>query len=330
MGSLTLRLLAAIKRIESTDTPWYERGLFWGCFGTALALSLTGIGFGLTGDLAVAGWLLLAAWPFASIAAWCACTTIQSRRLKLITAVSLVVASGLALLGSNNWLVNRHDAPLQLIFKDSPSFTSSRKKLITHEMTLFHRYLTEVGFDVPRDVPPIGTVPGSDKEGNPPILHPSYGDSMLISQGDLDNPAAIRHLYTAYAFNKIFRVLELDDLSRPILPQLVAKQPRIGASVIFSYYFSSDYSGSVQWHNNNLYGKWLDALWDMRRELDRTFTNHMLVFTQKYFNDVSPVSQAKYQFDIFFKERLERGVSAADDNAQHLGQIEDVLRRHGL
>jgi len=51
--------------------------------------------------------------------------------------------------------------PLALTFTDSPLFTRARKERIVDEWSAFYRYLDGVGFDLPKDVPPLRTTPGN-------------------------------------------------------------------------------------------------------------------------------------------------------------------------
>src|SRR5947208_11060384 len=52
--------------------PFYKTNEFWGTAGFAVTLTLAGLGFEVNGQVALAKWLLIAAWPFAAVACWCA------------------------------------------------------------------------------------------------------------------------------------------------------------------------------------------------------------------------------------------------------------------
>ena len=73
--------------------PWYESNLVWGSAGTAFAISLTVIAATAKNFV----WLLIFAWPFATLATGAICrSTLKSTRALYATIISsLVIGSGL-------------------------------------------------------------------------------------------------------------------------------------------------------------------------------------------------------------------------------------------
>jgi hypothetical protein len=246
--------------------------------------------------------------------------------------LALLIGVGVLWLGI--WLVSpTTPTVVHITFKESPLFTNERKRVIVQEMTRFRQYLVGLGFDVPVDTEPMSAV-SRGPAGEPPILSPGYGEELSIDSGDLDNPEEIRNLYSSYVFNKLFAVTR--DLSISPAPEfeqkLVASMPRMGAAYVFSKYFTADYVREIRTDTYRFGGarNWIFALWEMRRDLGRDFTNHSLLYTHKFYNDGEPIVLSHYVFDIYFRERLLRGTSAADNNNEHKERINAILRRNHL
>ena len=70
---------------------------------------------------------------------------------------------------------------LNLIFKDSLLFTPARRDQIQTQLDRFYAYLTGVGFELPQDIPPIGTRPGK-------AISMSYGSTGRVYDADLRIP----------------------------------------------------------------------------------------------------------------------------------------------
>jgi len=46
-----------------------------------------------------------------------------------------------------------------LIFKESSLFTGERKARLSNEVNAFYRYLAEIGFNLPKEAPPLTRAP---------------------------------------------------------------------------------------------------------------------------------------------------------------------------
>lgn len=75
--------------------PFYKTNEFWGTFGAALALVLSGAAFGMTGHMLAAKLLFCIALPFIALACWCTFCRMSFRKgaaLTLVTSVVLIAA----------------------------------------------------------------------------------------------------------------------------------------------------------------------------------------------------------------------------------------------
>lgn len=122
--------------------PFWERNAFWGTFTVFLALGLAAMAFGLSGETLVSGWLFLAAWPFAALAAWCALPAVRPRVIRFVCSlvVSLIVAA--ALLKCDQWLENRYEQQLLNIIVNarptappSPKMSAKQRKDVVELQT---------------------------------------------------------------------------------------------------------------------------------------------------------------------------------------------------
>lgn len=76
--------------------PFYKTNEFWGSAGLAVTLVLAGIAFGMNAHLTLAKWLLVAAWPFATMACWCALGRL-SRRPRFLSSILLCLLLAIGL-----------------------------------------------------------------------------------------------------------------------------------------------------------------------------------------------------------------------------------------
>ena len=122
--------------------PFWERSSFWGTFGVFLALGLAAMAFGLAGETLFSGWLFLAAWPFAALAAWCALPAVRPRVIRFVCSLGVSLAVAAALLKCDQWLENRHEQELLNITVNAwltvptpPKMSSKQRKHVVELQT---------------------------------------------------------------------------------------------------------------------------------------------------------------------------------------------------
>jgi hypothetical protein len=207
---------------------------------------------------------------------------------------------------------------LNLTFKDSPSLTPRRKERITDHMEAFCRYLVNVGFDAPKDLPPIGV---SDTAGDTFVLPgPLHWQAIYMSEKSIDDPLSAHRAYARYAFSAMLDAL---NWNRP------DRQHRILASWVFVDYFVSVFSGKRPKLTSGGTHNWVGALWEVRQECGEYFADKTLLFTLRAFDDPSD-KDPKQEFDQYFFERFRSGESVVDNRLFHLPKIREILRRRGL
>lgn len=126
------------------------------------------------------------------------------------TAIAVVIA-GTMLLGVcwAGWsIVDRiewkNEIVIKMTFKSSPLFTKSRQEKIVWNLNAYYRYLRDVGFDLPSDIPPLGvSPPHSVIMGGGSLGVPSYYSSLTLSEDVIDDPKFLRFVYASYTFNRI-------------------------------------------------------------------------------------------------------------------------------
>lgn len=82
------------------SAPWYERGVFWGFIGLAVAFAALGFGSAMSGYPTLAHLFFWLTWPWAMLAAWIAIKGLTARkRFRIIGAVAagIVIAVGIGL-----------------------------------------------------------------------------------------------------------------------------------------------------------------------------------------------------------------------------------------
>lgn len=215
---------------------------------------------------------------------------------------------------------------LILIFKDSSLFTSTRKGNIRNKMESFYQYLVMVGFDPPKEVPPIGT---GETGGSARIIPgPVYWSHISINAKHIDDPLAIVEAYAMFAFGDM---LHAGD------PNWRDSGQRTIASWILSEYFSASFLGRTPKIISTGRVRWVNAIWTIRQKFGREFTDKVMLFMLKSFNDSATEdirtrkdTMSEDEFDKSFATHFLFGESVADNNMARYEQIARILKDNGL
>jgi hypothetical protein len=73
---------------------FYKTNEFWGTTGIAVTFILAGVAFGVSGHIILAKWLLVAAWPFAALASWCAFVRLRRGYRVLFSVLTSLLLAG--------------------------------------------------------------------------------------------------------------------------------------------------------------------------------------------------------------------------------------------
>jgi hypothetical protein len=208
-----------------------------------------------------------------------------------------------------------HKSIVALVFKNSPLFTRERKERIQRTIDDYYVYLTSIGFDLPKDLPPFGLMPGNIviaggglgmvTGGVPP---PPYVMSMYIPENSVDNQETIRVMYSSNVFSRLMAPIDT-----------VHQEPRsdyMGRVVtIFSCYYRSSFVGKEMcaWKDSPMY-YWNVGLWNVRKKIGKDFTDKLLFYAFKMWA-VMP-EQPSAGFDQFFEHKLRYGYGVIGNPAK--------------
>jgi hypothetical protein len=208
---------------------------------------------------------------------------------------------------------------LRLTFKNSPELTQARRAKIAATFDAFHSYLSSVGFDLPKEVPPLGVTSGAitmawqSREGQPP--ESVYDAQIRITKTRLDNPDELRNIYALWTFRTLLGVTMglLDDQNSQFAD--------LAASLYACYYGGSYISRNVCDHdwqgkrmNNNL--------WHLRASRGQDFTDKGVFLAYKLWR---PAGTPKWNsFDEYFQSRLSVGFWPVADH-RDLAAVSSIL-----
>jgi hypothetical protein len=203
-----------------------------------------------------------------------------------------------------------------LIFKESPLFTTERKVQLSNEVNAFYHYLAEIGFDLPKEAPPLGVGAGTSLS----YVFPGtvYDASMFIPGDDIDNLDNIRCMYSLFLFSYLFRWGE------PLLDPQAFVMRSVG---VFADYYRASFVNRHSIYPGSSVARLETALWDIRRIHGKHFVDRAMFFTFKRWG---PPLSTEVDFDSFFTLRFLIGEAVIDNLGQHDGPVRSVLRQRGL
>ena len=224
---------------------------------------------------------------------------------------------------------------VRVIFKDSPLLTAVRRNRIATNIDGFRDYLIEIGFEIPVDVPPIETVPGTANVSGS-VDGERYYTSLEISEDRIDDPMMAIAVYATFVFPALFNT---NDTSKP------DHAFRGLASQVFADYFNFSYSDRTWTLNGRRLplrrSSWQSALWDIRAECGKAFADESLfyMFTQidrfssdpRFFrNPKEGFTISTEEFNDYFLTGFLAGEQVKDNRFHNLAAINRILKEHGL
>jgi len=211
---------------------------------------------------------------------------------------------------------------IKLVFKNSPLLTAARQKKITTELNSFRNYLIRLGFEVPKETPPMGieNKVGFTSGGTTP------GDSVLdwsinIGEKDIDNLTIWRLAYTEYVFRKI--------LSESSVTKEDRFQHNFFTIIVFDKYFT--YSFRNQPVNKRMDGgrDWVPALWEIRDRCGHDFTDQALFYT---FRSIlrHKTTEDESDFNKYFLNQFISGLWVVDNDLHSRSKIFQIFKKYNL
>jgi hypothetical protein len=209
---------------------------------------------------------------------------------------------------------------LKLIFKDSPLFTTQHKDRISSRMESFYGYLSQLGLDAPKEVPPIEV--GTTYGGSFTYPGPIYMNTVRIPERAIDDPNAPVIVYAQYSFGAMLDVHNFNRIDR---------DRRQMAAWIFESYFVGSFSGKRSTSKAGDVAKWVDALWEIRVQYGQKFADAATAFGLKAFNDFgNEGGNQKLDLNTYFRNSFMAGEYTVDNQLSHLNEVNDILKKHGL
>jgi hypothetical protein len=251
----------------------------------------------------------------------------ENKPKKEVLAAFLIVGIILTLVTLGAWWIIekmewKNEILIRVTFKSSPVFTPKRQKQIIWDLNKYYRYMTDLGFDLPPDIPPLGLTPphglllGGGSAGSP-----SYFSSIYISEDTVDDPKVLRFVYSQSFFNS--SLVNPYGASRP-----EAEDDEIAAWV-YSCYYPVSFGGQQVCATEAPGHKWNNAIWEIRQKFGAEYTDRLLCYSFKMWKAIP----AKYadNFDRFFRYKLVSGETVADNGGgQRYQELNAIFDRHGI
>jgi hypothetical protein len=188
--------------------------------------------------------------------------------------------------------------------------------MLQDELEEFYRYLSTIGFEPQRDLPPFEVVPGRAigivGTGGGTI----YDEKLIIGDQQLNDRIAVLRLYAHYVFGKIFHTTDRTDLDRLFEDNTVG---------VFSVYYISSFSDTDLYHSAP--NPWQSALWEIRSRYGAEFVDKSLFFAFKTWRQRTAT---EVDFNTFFANRFRYGVYVEDNFLQKTPGVIAILRAHEL
>jgi len=239
-----------------------------------------------------------------------------------IIAVGMVWAAVVGWYGVRKW--PKREIIVVVSFKDSPALTKKRRTNIEIGLDDFYRYLKNLGFDFPREVPPIGVSPPHSVMSAGGGQGPAYYSSLIISEDVVDDPRIVRTVYAGYTFN---RILVWPDAWKSNISRAEAEDDEVAAWV-YECYFPRSFDGQSTCDSSAPGHKWVDAMWDVRQKYGQEYADSLMCYTLKMWRDIP----SKYldNFDRFFRYRLAAGESVKDNSTDRYSELNKIFQDHGI
>jgi hypothetical protein len=228
--------------------------------------------------------------------------------------ILLVLACGfVAAIGCIKW--PKEKFTIVMNFKSSPLFTSQRKTRITHELNCFYIYLASLGFDFPKETPPLGTSKGISPGGfsSPGTV---YEASIFFAEETIDIPAALDTRYAMYLFAR--QMVHQNGIADPFYSEM---------SWLFPCYYGSSFNHVKACSATPDINAWLDAFSEIRCSYGPEFTDKLMYHV---FRTRQTTPSQENDFNSYFAGRVMTALVVLENSGEDRAKINAILKRHGL
>jgi hypothetical protein len=208
---------------------------------------------------------------------------------------------------------------VKLHFKESPLLTEQRRHRIQTEIDSVYEYLSSIGFQLSKELPPLGV----RRTMSETFVTPGriYDAQINLPESGIDNAETIRRVYAHHVFGKMFVfVINSDEMKR------------FGGATesIFAEYYVSSFQGKNPNKGDDskwTQAKWVNALWDIRTAFRQDFADRLLFYVAELWLMPKPDDQ---DFDKFFMQRFLAGLGVIDNVRQNEPKIREILKKRGI
>lgn len=297
----------------------------WDVVGGVFITLFLGVGWGVWDKwfaLARAMFWLAACFALAFIAmnvVWLVAESLRLRIFLSLTGIMVTISFLTLLLG----VVNRNEERtfITVHYKESVALTPRRKARIRKELSHFTDYLSEIGFQVPRETPLIGTIHGTAMGQSIEFPGDMTNAALFLPEATIDDVHRIVSSYATFYFRQQFHGERFWDSQSKYSSDM---------SAIYAEYFPADFEGEYRTRgpdNHWAHENWVNAFWDLRKRIGSDFVDQALYFA--LVKGPEPLSDDN-DFDRYFRGRFLAGVFFEDNSQGHEALIKDVLGSWGL
>ena len=201
-------------------------------------------------------------------------------------------------------------------FKASPALTEARKHRLTKGLDEYYVYLRQVGFELPKEIPPIEVGPTDliMAGGSPTGLIETV--RIMIPEKPKDEASDRANLLTGYSHYTFNRLLDIKPHTY-----------EASAAWIYACYYRSSFTKDRDVCGGIL-ENWRNALWELQRVQGREYTDQLLFRSLRLWR-VSPPTR-ELGFDAFFTNKLQGGLYVVDVSPAGQQKFRNILTANGI
>jgi len=227
------------------------------------------------------------------------------------------------------------DQQIELIFKDSPLFTASRRARITKDASRANSYLKRIGIDIPQAIPPIGIDTRDPKAGGYSSSFDGpkyYYNEITVQPMTLDKDQGVTQAFISYDvglyINNALEQAAGNSATTSQKDPLSAERQRGMMYVMVASLTIEEYLNHSLWGRGFSKEKEIgcpEGFWGIRTRYGQQFTDRLAAFVLRALSD-DPYGDISQPFDEYFRERVQKADSVIDNENSKFPAIEAILQ----
>jgi len=204
---------------------------------------------------------------------------------------------------------------VKIIFKDSALLTAKKREFIEDEINSFYDYLQHIGYEIPKDCPPIGVSAGGG--GMMGITPGSTLDFKIeLAESKLTDRRHILEMYGEWMFGRVF-----DTAGKQ------GNRFSIESAWVYTIYYVDSFLGQHTFDTRSNIRAWTNGLWDIRTKYGKQFADKALFYTWQRWVNPEPNDS----LDRYLYVRLSIGLDVLENTpGQYSEPIFAMLEKEGL